>query len=168
MAPKAHSVAHLGYFARRDGQRANAFPRRILLAAMGLIVFATGAIVFGQTTGIGVLRQKSGTPAAIRDVTIFRSAGDEVIVTDARTGNQIAAYTKNTGGFVRGSLRAFERMRMVANVSETVPYRIIKWQSGSVSLSDTATGERIYLDAFGKDNAAAFERLLGQEEGLRQ
>jgi hypothetical protein len=34
---------------------------------------------------------------------------------------------------------------------------MIRWENGSVSLSDTATGERIYLNAFGPDNAAAYE-----------
>ncbi|MET1414807.1 photosynthetic complex assembly protein PuhC [Roseibium sp. HPY-6] len=162
------SVSHLGYFGKRKGKRTNTFPKGVLIGAIALLVFAAGAVVFGQTTGIGVIKHRAGAPVAIRDVTITRSAGDQVIVKDARSGVQIAAYEKDAGGFVRGSLRAFERMRMVAKVSDTAPYRIIKWEAGTVSLSDTATGERIYLEAFGKDNAAAFEFLLGQEGGASQ
>lgn len=162
------SVSQLGYFSSRKGRGTNTFPKGILFGALALLVFAAGAVVFGQATGIGVIKHRAGSPVAIRDITITRSADDTVIVTDVRTGDQIAAYKKNTGGFVRGSLRAFERMRMVAKVSETAPYRIIKWQAGTVSLSDTATGERIYLEAFGKDNVAAYETLLGQGEGARQ
>lgn len=162
------SVSQLGYFSERKGKRTNTFPKGVLLGAVALLVFAAGAIVFGQTTGIGVIKHRAGSPVAIRDVTITRTADDSVMVKDARSGALIAAYEKDRGGFVRGSLRAFERMRMVAKVSETAPYRIIKWEAGTVSLSDTATGERIYLEAFGKDNAAAFEVLLGQRRGASQ
>jgi putative photosynthetic complex assembly protein len=61
---------------------------------------------------------------------------------------------------VRGSLRALSRMRLMAETPEGLPYRLIRWENGSVSLSDTATGERIYLNAFGPDNAAAYAELL--------
>jgi putative photosynthetic complex assembly protein len=59
-------------------------------------------------------------------------------------------------------------MRQVATVPFDTPYRLIKWEAGAVSLSDTGTGERIYLDAFGPDNVAAFEALLGEQEGKSQ
>jgi putative photosynthetic complex assembly protein len=55
---------------------------------------------------------------------------------------------------------ALTRIRQVAGTPLDQPYRIIKWESGAVSLSDTATGERIYLNAFGPDHAAAYEQLL--------
>lgn len=162
------TVSHLGYFGSREGKRTNTFPKGILIGAVLLLVFAAGAVVFGQTTGIGVIKHRAGVPVAIRDIIITRSGADEVIVADARSGVRIAVFEKDTGGFVRGSLRAFERMRLVARVPEAAPYRIIRWEAGTVSLSDTATGERIYLEAFGKDNAAAFERLLGQQGGASQ
>jgi len=61
---------------------------------------------------------------------------------------------------VRGSLRALTRMRLVAEMPESLPYRLIRWENGSVSLSDTATGERLYLNAFGPDIAAAYAEML--------
>ena len=97
----------------------------------------------------------------MRDIVLSRTPDGGVSVTDATTGTEIVRYGENEGGFVNGSLRAFERMRTVANTPPAKPYRLIKWEAGMVSLSDTATGERIYLDPFGKDNAAAFEALLG-------
>jgi hypothetical protein len=54
-------------------------------------------------------------------------------------------------------------MRMTAEVDIDEPYRVIKWSSGAVSLSDTKSGQRIYLNAFGPDQVAAFERFLGKE-----
>ena len=161
------SALSLGYLDSRKGRATNRFPVAILLGAIGLVVFSAGAILFGQTTGLGLVKQEGGRPIALRDVTITRAPGDVVIVSDAATGATIAAFPQDAGGFVRGSLRAFERMRQVAAVPTGAAYRIIKWDTGRVSLSDTATGERIYLEAFGRDNAAAFAALLGLPEGTR-
>ena len=161
------SAMRLGYLDVRQGRKANRFPPVILLSAIALLVFSAAAVIFGQTTGMGLVKQELGQPVAVRDVKITRSAGDAVVVVDAVTGEVIATYPENAGGFVRGSLRAFERMRHVAAVPTDAAYRIIKWDSGRVSLSDTATGERTYLDAFGRDNAAAFAALLGDQGGKR-
>jgi len=161
-------VSHLGYFSDRTGRRANPFPVKILIAVALMLGFSVSAIIFGQATGIGVIKYQTGEPVAMRDVVITRDASDVVIVTDARNNAVIASFETNTGGFVRGSLRAFERMRMIAGVPADAPYRIIKWETGSVSLSDTGTGERIYLEAFGKDNAAAFAALIEDQKGALQ
>ena len=157
------SALSLGYLDSRKRRATNRFPRWILLSTAMLLVFVTAAVMFGQETGIGVVRQEAGRPIAIRDITITRAPDDRVVVTDISTGAVIAAYPADEGGFVRGSLRAFERMRDVAAAPKDAPYRLIRWETGRVSLSDTATGERIYLDAFGRDNAAAFAALLGTQ-----
>lgn len=161
-------VSHLGYFGDRRGRKTNLFPARLLWGTAALLVFTAGTILFGQITGIGTTRTELGQPVAVRDIVILRNPGDEVVVRDARAGYEIARYQTQEGGFVRGSLRAFHRMRQVAQASPEAPYRLIQWQSGQVSLSDTATGERIYLDAFGRDNAAAFAALLTDGEGAGQ
>ena len=61
------SVSHLGYFGERAGRKANPFPRRVLIGAMALLAFSAAAIVFGQVTGIGTVRQNPGAPVAMRD-----------------------------------------------------------------------------------------------------
>lgn len=157
----------LGYLDNRKGKPTNRFPVGMIMAAIALLVFSAGAVVFGQTTGIGLVKQQTGQPVAVRDVIISRGSGDAVIVNDVATGEVIAAYPKDAGGFVRGSLRAFERMRQIAAVPGNAAYRIIQWDTGRVSLSDTATGERLYLEAFGRDNAAAFAALLDHQGGNR-
>lgn len=161
------SALSLGYLDNRKGRATNRFPAWIVLAAISLLVFSAVAIVFGQATGLGLVKQQVGQPVAVRDIMISRGSGDTVIVTDVATNDVIAAYPKDAGGFVRGSLRAFERMRQVAAAPADAAYRIIKWNTGRVSLSDTATGERIYLEAFGRDNAAAFAALLDHQGGTR-
>jgi len=154
------SVSHLGYFQKAQGKRENRFPKLPLYSALALLVFSIVAVLFGQTTGIGVVKNQFGNPVAVRDLVLTRNGADDVVVLDARTGTQLAAYSESDGGFVRGSLRGLERIRFVAKISATEPYRLIKWANGAVSLSDTVTGERLYLNAFGEDNVAAFEKFL--------
>lgn len=159
------SVSHLGYFGDRKGRKANPFPRPVLLGAIAMLLFSAGAIVFGQATGMGLVKTQVGTPADIRDIRMLRHADDRVAVIDAVTGVEIVSYGPTEGGFIRGSMRALERMRLVAGIPMETPYRLIRWDTGRVSLSDTRTGERIYLEAFGRDNAAAFASLLDMKGG---
>lgn len=145
----------------QQGKRsAGRFPRLPLVLGLGLIGFTFVAIIFGMKTGIGTMVDVYGQPAAIRDIVITGAHDTEITITDAQTGELIRQLAPTEGGFVRGSLRALTRMRFVAELPETLPYRLIEWENGSVSLSDTATGERLYLNAFGPDNAAAYAEML--------
>jgi putative photosynthetic complex assembly protein len=57
-------------------------------------------------------------------------------------------------------MRGLNRARMQRNLPLDTPWRLIRWDNGRMTLSDTATGQRVELDAFGKTNAAAFARFL--------
>ena len=130
------------------------------MLGLGLIGFAVTATIFGMATGMGTVLNVYGQPAEIRDIRIEGAHDTEITIFDANTGAAITTLAPEEGGFVRGSLRALSRMRLMDETPEGLPYRLIKWENGSVSLSDTATGERLYLNAFGPDNAAAYAKLL--------
>jgi putative photosynthetic complex assembly protein len=142
-------------------RRRGSFPRLPLYSAFALVAFAFVTIIFSQLTGIGSMLTDPGRPVDMVDLTIRQGDGDRVEVSDANSGKILADFAPGEGGFVRGSMRALARMRMTADVDVNEPYRVIKWSSGAVSLSDTRTGQRIYLNAFGPDQVAAFEKFLG-------
>lgn len=147
--------------------RGERFPTMPLYGAFAFIAFAFTAVLFGQITDIGTIRVEAGNPVAVRDILLTKSdAQNLVTVTDYATGDQLASYAENEGGFVRGAFRGLSRIRHVNQVPETQPYRLIRWSSGAVSLSDTGTGERLYLDAFGRDNVAAFAQFLEGQGGV--
>lgn len=139
------------------------FPRLPLYGAFALIAFAVVAIIFSQQTGLGSMLTDPGRPLDMVDLTITHAPDDRVVVAEANSGRVLADFAPGEGGFVRGSMRALARMRMTAEVDINEPYRVIKWENGSVSLSDTKSGQRIYLNAFGPDQVAAFERFLGND-----
>ena len=136
------------------------FPPLPLFAAITIVGLSLLLALIGKTTDIGTVRAQFGEPIAMRDV-LFNQGTDRLAAIDLRSG-QVIADMKNEG-FVFGVIRGLERVRMTRDVPEGQPYRIIKWENGWVSLSDTGTGERIYINAFGPDNAAAFERILFAE-----
>lgn len=138
------------------------FPKLPLIMGFSLVGFAFLVTLLGVTTGIGTDKTDFGRPAAIRDVVFSGSLATALSVIDAGSGEVIATFGEGEGGFVRGSMRALKRIRFVsgAGTDFNAPYRIIRWENGAVSLSDTSTGERMVLNAFGPDNAAAFAQLI--------
>jgi putative photosynthetic complex assembly protein len=142
------------------GKRGRSFPRKVLLGAAAVLVFAIGATIFGQTTGIGVVRNPVMSPVMIRDIIITELSGDRLAVADAATRETIETIAPDKDGFIRGAMRGLNRARMQRNLPLDTPWRLIRWDNGRLTLSDTATGQRVELDAFGKTNAAAFARFL--------
>ncbi|MCB1427580.1 MAG: phosphonoacetaldehyde hydrolase [Nitratireductor sp.] len=150
---------------RKGGRQGNSrFPIIPFYAVLGFLAVSVAATVFGSVTGVGKLEDPFGKPQAIRDIVISGGMDLPIEILDAHSGKTIATYPVGEGGFVRGSLRALTRMRFVAKVDESEPYRLIRWENGAVSLSDTASGERLLLNAFGPDNAAAFAALLDAKD----
>ena len=151
---------HSSAATKAQSKRHARFPVIPFYGIMTLLAVAVSATIFGTTTGIGTVKDSFGKPIAIRDIIITAIDNNAVQVVDAHTSQIIQTYENGEGGFVRGSMRALKRVRASSDAANTQPYRIIRWENGAVSLSDTVTGQRYYLNAFGPDNAAAFAALL--------
>ncbi|WP_198374997.1 photosynthetic complex assembly protein PuhC [Neoroseomonas rubea] len=83
-----------------------------------------------------------------------------VVLTDAATGGVVLVVAPGEDGFVRGTLRGLARERRARDLGPQVPFRLIAWGDGRLTLDDTATGRRLDLLAFGQTQAEAFARLL--------
>lgn len=82
----------------------------------------------------------------------------EIVVIDARTDQQVALY-QGEQGFLRGSLRALMRERVLRGLGPSAPLQLMGHPDGRLTLRDPATGERIALESFGPTNAAVYARL---------
>jgi putative photosynthetic complex assembly protein len=143
-------------------QPANAsrFP---VYGAMVLLFFAIGATLFGQRTEIGTVRYEQGQPRSIRDIVLLADKDGILNVSDAQSGALIASFPAGEGGFVRGSMQGLNRDRKLHSVSAETPYRLILWDNGRLTLSDTGSGLRVDLLAFGPTNAGAFAKFLNTD-----
>ena len=81
-----------------------------------------------------------------------------VAVIDPGTGSEIARF-EGEQGFVRGVLRAISRERKRRGVDHHLPLLLQGHADGSLTLDDTATGERINLESFGQTQRASFAAL---------
>lgn len=95
----------------------------------------------------------------------FRDGADgRVLVQDRQTGAALVLQP-GSDGFVRGVLRALARERSLHELGESAGgFALASYADGSLWLTDEATGERIELGGFGRDNRAAFAFLLSETE----
>ena len=81
-----------------------------------------------------------------------------VAVLDPTNGAEITRF-EGEQGFVRGVLRAISRERKARGVDRHLPLLLQGHADGSLTLDDTATGERIHLESFGPTQRATFAAL---------
>lgn len=139
------------------------------LRLAGALVAATLALVISVQAGFldraptaAELRAEAGVQPAVDRLLHFSDRADgAVVITDARTGAEVAVVGREGGGFIRGVMRGLARERRMHHSGAAAPFRLTQWRDGALSLTDTATGRIIELGSFGPDNRAAFARLLG-------
>lgn len=148
---------------------AHRFPRAPLFGALAAVSIALIAAAWGGLSPHRVAVDTS-RPLAERVFRVADGAGGAVLLLDARDGSQIDSVT-GQAGFLRGILRALARERRLHDYGPEAAFRLTAWSDGRLTLDDTATGERLDLEAFGSDNLAVFARLLppqGKREGGSQ
>lgn len=139
---------------RKDALRAPA-------ACAGLLIVATLVlVVFAQMNGISKTGRSMGPVADGRELRFEDLANGGISVIDVISSEQIDLIEPGGGGFVRGALRGLARERRRRGIGSELPFRLVKWEDGGMSMIDPATDQKIDLEAFGATNFQAFARLL--------
>lgn len=134
------------------------FPRAALLGAGGtLLAVLVWVALFRQPEPQP--RDLSGAHFSVALVFEDRADG-AVVVRDAMTGGVLQVFDPGTNGFVRGAMRGLARERKRREIGAEVPFTLVLWPTGHLSLEDTATNASIDLSAFGPDNFAPFAEIL--------
>lgn len=149
--------AHQDPFAR-DREK---IPTLLLRAMLVLVVSSLLIVGYARFTD----RPLEATPPA--DIPI---KAERAIILDGQMngaarvldagGAVIADLTPQQGGFIAGIHRVLVRERVKRGLSVHLPIRLIRFEDGRLSLRDDHTGWRAELIGFGRDNEAAFARLL--------
>ncbi|MEM7690085.1 MAG: photosynthetic complex assembly protein PuhC [Pseudomonadota bacterium] len=138
------------------------------LIAMGAVVAITLALVISTTAG---LFERQGVPDQVRaergvmstdtrSIQFHDSANGDVWVSDAVTGAEIGRYPQGEGGFVRATARAMTHNRIQHGYGSTVPFELIEWDNGSMTLRDTQTGRAVELASFGSKTFEIYQDIL--------
>lgn len=130
----------------------------ILAGSFALTVIALAAVA--RLSNKGTLGEQSNATMVASRALVFSDRPDGGIgVYDAQHQQQLDAVS-GTGGFVRGAMRALARQRRLANVGPEVPFYLVKWSDGRLTLDDSSTRNHLELYAYGSENLASFEKLL--------
>ena len=144
-------------------------PKAALVMAGTLVAFA---IVLTATMRIAQI-PPAASPALLRsaehaqivktrNLRFIDEADRGVRIEDVGTGATASTIVPGQQtGFIRGVMRGLARERRMHGIGGGPPFTLTQWNDGELSLTDTATGRSIELNAFGSTNRAAFATLLG-------
>lgn len=136
-------------------------PAVLIRAMFGLTLFALVLVTWARLTDqpLSALPDASEPVAVERQIVIQGSNSGRATVYDT-DGNVIREYGPLEGGFISGIWRVLRLERGKIDAPLDAPVRLVRYESGRLSLYDDLTGWRAELIGFGADNAAAFARLL--------
>jgi putative photosynthetic complex assembly protein len=137
-------------------------PRPMLIAVAALMAFSLAAAGLGRLTATEGPRPVDSTPVASMQITFADQADGSIDVVRATDGVVVDTLAPGTNGFVRGALRGLVRQRRLHDAGSAVPFELTRWENGKLSLTDPATGERLFLSAFGPTNRDAFAQILSK------
>jgi putative photosynthetic complex assembly protein len=136
-------------------------PRTLLWAMFGLAMATLAITSFAVVTGREPVAQPQ--PAeVVRDRWIVLEGHDAQAVTVRNRDGSVMLDLPH-GGFVTVIQNGLATERKKHKVDPLKPVRIAEYANGRLAVEDPETGWSIELYAFGKDNKAAFERLLDQK-----
>ena len=135
-------------------------PRFLVQAMFGLMAATLALVAYAQWFDVpnkGVLVEAPIVQSL--DIVMIgdRSGTYEVTGTD---GTLLASSADYKGGFLGVIGRVFERERFVHDVSSDAPVTVVRRENGNIAVIDDTTGLSVELIGYGKDNVAAFARLL--------
>jgi putative photosynthetic complex assembly protein len=101
-------------------------------------------------------------PAAVesRDLRFEDGQHGAVLVFDATNQQLVDTLNPGSNGFIRVVMRALARERRLGDIGSQPPFRLTRYAGGEITLTDTSTGKKIDLGAFGSTNTEAFARLI--------
>ncbi len=141
------------------------FPKGVLYGAAIMLLVAFLAALVGRNYDLGTLRTPEGTPVASRDINFADRPDGAVIVYEVPSEHVISVLEPGAENFIRVVMRGFVRERKRRGIGAEQPFSLSRWSDGRVMLVDETTGRTVQLNAFGKTNVGAFERLLDAKVG---
>lgn len=135
-------------------------PANLLRAMLALVLASLAIATWGTLTG----REHAGVPKPAPIVQersiILKGGGAQAVTVLAADGSLLMDLPH--GGFITVIQNGLERERLKNSVDFLLPVRIVAYANGRLAVLDDYTGWSAELGAFGRDNRAAFERLMSR------
>ncbi|MBS1302287.1 photosynthetic complex assembly protein PuhC [Loktanella sp. SALINAS62] len=135
-------------------------PRILVLAMFGLMLVTLAIVTLARTTDAPLVGVVADSPVVQSlDVALIGDRNGAYSVLDA-DGALLAMSDRDKAGFIGVMGRVVARKRDTLGLPLDAPVQIIRREDGIVSIIDPLTGMDVPLIGYGKDNVAAFARLL--------
>lgn len=135
-------------------------PRHVLIAVAALVGFTLTTVAVARITDAPT-SSIAQAEVAERVTLTFVDREDGAVEARTMEGTLHAVVPPETGGFVRGVLRALVRERAKFGLdSNAGGFTLNRLIDGHLTISDPATGEMVDLGAFGPTNQAAFAAIM--------
>jgi len=135
-------------------------PRFLVQAMFGLMAATLAMVAYAQWFDVpnrGVLVEAPIVQSLEIVMIGDRSGTYEVTTPD---GTLLASSADYKGGFLGVIGRVVERERFVHDLSGNAPVSVVRRENGNIAIIDETTDLRVELIGYGKDNVAAFAKLL--------
>ncbi len=136
-------------------------PRFLVQAMFALMAASLAIVAYAQWFDVpnrGVLVEAP----IVQSLAVTMTAGDRngiYTVTDA-DGAVLVTSADHKAGFIGVMGRVIERDRLVSGITGNPPVQVVRRENGNVAIIDDSTGLKVELIGYGKDNVAAFAKLL--------
>jgi putative photosynthetic complex assembly protein len=135
-------------------------PKPLLYMCGALAVVAYG-IAFGASQFGWFKDPPLTSPIVESRAYTFVDAIDGGILVYDRSGEQLLSKLETGSfGFLRGSLRALSRHRMLAGIGAEPPFFLRRYADGRIQLEDSTTKQSVVVTSFGPTQIAEFEQLF--------
>ena len=141
-------------------RHSNPFPRAVLWGAGVLLALSMVAVAFGRYTGIGTVKNPQAVPQIVHSLHFDDRDDGAVVITDAASQEVVLELDPGTNGFARGVMRGMARGRKLEGLGNEVPFRLVSWTDGRLTLEDPATGHVVEMNAFGETQLESFATIL--------
>jgi putative photosynthetic complex assembly protein len=135
-------------------------PPKVLFAAAALIVLTIGSAAIAKWTGLGASRTPQSAAAEVRQLRFEDRNDGSIAIIQATDGRLVETLDPGTNGFVRIVMRSLARERRMHDHGPDVPFNLVRWADGRLTVEDPTTQRRIDLGAFGAVNTQSFARLM--------
>ena len=136
------------------------FPRAVLVS-LGVMVAGTIALAgITHATNAQHVTMPPSRPIAAVDLSFKDMPDGGIAITEAGTDRLVSTVAPQTGGFIRGIMRALVLGHRRAGEPDGMPFRLTRWGDGRLTIADPSTSESFELEAFGSTNEQVFARFL--------
>jgi len=126
----------------------------VVTVLVGIILLVANAVQSGKS------EIQADASVIAKKTLFFRDLPDGSVGVISASSGKMIAQVEGQAGFVRGILRALARERRIQQITSDDAFELMSRSDGRLTLVDLATGNRIDLESFGRDNAAQFAAFL--------